>query len=57
MKMGEITTPIRSVYQVEEFSYQSQGSNITTPISINAVVSVAAEHPAAVVSKVLPPPV
>lgn len=43
--------------RAEEFSYQSQGRNITTPISINAVASVAAEHPAPVVSNVLPPPV
>ena len=37
--------------------YQSPGNNITTPIRVSDIVSVAAVHPAPVVSKVLPPSV
>lgn len=49
----EIETSVRYV-RTEEFSYQIPGSNITTLIRVNVIDSVAAAHPAPVVSKVLP---
>lgn len=49
----EIETSVRYV-RTDEFSYQIPGSNITTPIRVNVIDSVAAAHPAPVVSKVLP---